>query len=145
MNRFGICLVLSIVLGSASQLLLKAAAPELTLLVTQFTESQKQGGLLALIAQMLLVHKAELIYLLVGLLLYTTAMFTWITSLQGYELAKAYPCLSMSYVLVYLGAVFLPGIQESLTVGTIVGIFLIIAGIFLVFSEPSETTYKLQS
>ena len=138
MNRFAICLALSIVLGSASQLLLKAAAPELTSVMSQFMESDKQGEWLKPLIDMLMLHRAEVIYFLAGLLLYATAMFTWITTLQGYELAKAYPCLSMSYVLVYLGAVFMPGIQESLSLDNAAGILLIVAGIILVFRKPSD-------
>ena len=142
MNRFAICLVLSIVLGSASQLLLKASAPELTLMMAQYTQWDKPGGLLAIFKKMLFTKRAELFFLSGGLLLYATAMFTWIATLRGYELAKAYPCLSLSYVLVYLGAVLTPGIQEALTFGTTLGILMIVFGIYLVFREP---TPELQS
>ena len=145
MNRFAVCLVLSIVLGSASQLLLKAAAPELTLMMSQHIEWDTQAGLLAIFREMLFTQRAELFFLSIGLLLYAMAMFTWIATLRGYELAKAYPCLSLSYVLVYLGAVLTPGIQETLTLGTTLGILLIVSGIYLVFRKPYQPPQELQN
>jgi len=144
-NRFAICLLLSIILGSTSQLFLKAAAPDLTQIMSQYLQPDLPDGLWVFSAKILANHIAELVYLLSGLLFYAIAMFTWIITLQGYELSKAYPCLSLSYVLVYLGAVLMPGIQESLTLGTTLGVLLIVAGIYLVFRKPSTYTYELQS
>jgi len=72
------------------------------------------------------------IWITVGLGSYAISMFLWMGALTKYELSFAYPLLSMSYVLVYIGAVSWPRLNEDLSLWKTAGIVLIVIGVFLV-------------
>lgn len=68
-----------------------------------------------------------------GLVCYGLSMVFWVLALKKLPLSVAYPLLSLSYVLVYLGAVYLPWLDEPLTWTKAVGILLILIGLIFVF------------
>ena len=73
--------------------------------------------------------------ILVGLIGYFFSMVCWLFALRFLALSKAYPLISLSYVLVYLLAVTLPWFNESATLIKFVGVVFILFGIWLI-SRP---------
>ena len=67
-----------------------------------------------------------------GLLAYALSMVCWLLALQRMPLSRAYPLLSMSYLLVWLAALWLPGINEVFVWGKLAGGGLILAGLLLI-------------
>lgn len=67
----------------------------------------------------------------IGLASYALSMLTWLGVLTRLPLSLAYPLLSVSYILVYVGATHWPLIAESATPVRSVGTLLIAAGVFL--------------
>lgn len=67
-----------------------------------------------------------------GLLSYAISMVVWLGVLTRLALSYAYPLLSVSYVLVYLGATHWSVIHESATPTRTVGTLLIALGVGLV-------------
>ena len=114
----------SIVLSAGAQLLMKTGMLEL------------DGVDIARVLERLPAATADLLpaaaWVLAGLVLYTISMLSWLAALTKYELSLAYPLLSLSYVLVYIGAVLWPRLHESVSVSKTVGILLVLAGVFLV-------------
>ena len=76
--------------------------------------------------------------IIAGLSCYAVSMGCWIFALKQLPLSIAYPLLSLSYVLVYLGAVYLPGLQESVSVIKNIGILCILAGLALVLYQQKS-------
>jgi len=73
-----------------------------------------------------------------GLICYGVSMLLWVKALHTLTLSKAYPLLSLSYGLVYLGAIIIPGLNEPFSWLKISGILLIFAGISLIFKKPTK-------
>lgn len=71
----------------------------------------------------------------IGLIGYAISMFFWLFALKFLALSKAYPLISLSYVLVYLSAVTLPWFNESATLVKFVGVVFILLGIWII-SRP---------
>jgi drug/metabolite transporter (DMT)-like permease len=67
--------------------------------------------------------------IIVGLLCYALSTVAWIYTLSSEKLVNVYAFTALSFVLVYAGGVTLLG--ETLTGAGIVGIVLIMAGLFL--------------
>jgi undecaprenyl phosphate-alpha-L-ara4N flippase subunit ArnF len=96
------------------------------------------------------VHDAALLYriientdvmlwLFAGLACYGFSMLSWLFALTKYELSFAYPFLGITYVLVYLGAVYWPQIGEQLSWQRSLGIVLILLGVVFVNYKKTET------
>lgn len=58
------------------------------------------------------------------------ASLTWMLALKEFELSKAYPFMSLSFVLVFVVSFFL--LKETISIQKIVGYILIIAGIIVI-------------
>lgn len=71
----------------------------------------------------------------VGLIGYVLSMVCWLFALRFLALSKAYPLISLSYVLVYLLAVTLPWFNESATLVKFFGVVFILLGIWII-SRP---------
>ncbi|WP_455207489.1 4-amino-4-deoxy-L-arabinose-phosphoundecaprenol flippase subunit ArnF [Kaarinaea lacus] len=82
---------------------------------------------------------AALLWVCVGLVSYAVSMLFWMAALARYELSLAYPMLSLSYVLVYIGAVLWPRFNESVTMLRTAGIVLIVIGVILVTQSKNES------
>ncbi|MGP1924663.1 MAG: 4-amino-4-deoxy-L-arabinose-phosphoundecaprenol flippase subunit ArnF [Arsenophonus sp. NEOnobi-MAG3] len=68
----------------------------------------------------------------IGFIGYALSMVCWLFALRFLALSKAYPLISLSYVLVYLFAVTLPWFNESATLIKFVGILFIFLGILII-------------
>ena len=70
------------------------------------------------------------LYFLGALLLAFAAALCWVMALQKFQLSYAYPFMSLSYVLVFLGANML--FYEQISPSRWIGLFTICLGVFLV-------------
>jgi multidrug transporter EmrE-like cation transporter len=70
------------------------------------------------------------LYVLLGFLAFGTGALLWLAVLAREELSYAYPLSSLGYLVVLLGSFFL--FQEQISLIRILGILVIIAGVFLV-------------
>jgi len=68
--------------------------------------------------------------ILVGIIIYVVSMVVWVYALKGHKLSKAYPLLSLGYVVVYVLATIWPGVQEPFTTQKSIGIALIVFGVW---------------
>lgn len=67
--------------------------------------------------------------IIIGLFCYAASMATWVLALAKFELNFAYPLLSLGYVVVYIGAFYWPGIEETISWNKTIGLALVIAGV----------------
>ena len=114
----------SIVLSASAQLLMKAGMLELD----EIGLKQAISDAFPIMPLLILAFA----WVAVGLLLYTISLLFWLAALARYELSLAYPLLSLSYVLVYIGAVMWPRLNETVSFSKTTGILLILGGVFLV-------------
>lgn len=70
-------------------------------------------------------------YILFGLACYGLGFLAWVYVLSKMKLSQAYPATSLIYVFVILGSHFL--FKESITIYQIIGIVLILGGLFFIF------------
>lgn len=80
-----------------------------------------------------------------GLLAYGASMLAWLGVLTRFALSYAYPLLSISYILVYVGAIYWPGIQEEPTPARTIGTLLIALGVGLVSSTARHGSSSASS
>ncbi|MBP2171574.1 undecaprenyl phosphate-alpha-L-ara4N flippase subunit ArnF [Erwinia toletana] len=73
-----------------------------------------------------------------GLIAYGLSMVFWLLTLKRMPLNRAYPLLSLSYVMVWLLAISLPAFAEPFHIGTLVGVILIMLGLFCIFYKPGK-------
>ena len=117
-------LSLSIILSACAQLFMKISMLQLQ----QHDEPGFGSSLLFIIFE----NNAVLIWLIAGLACYALSMLSWMFALTKYELSFAYPFLGITYVLVYLGAVYWQQIGEQLSWQRTAGIVLILVGVVFV-------------
>jgi undecaprenyl phosphate-alpha-L-ara4N flippase subunit ArnF len=121
----------SIVLSAGAQLLMKVGMQELgsvDLAHALANASAATAHLLPVVT-----------WILAGLVFYAISMLFWLAALAKYELSMAYPLLSLSYVLVYIGAASWPRLHETVSALKTIGIILIIAGVYLVTRTESNS------
>lgn len=82
----------------------------------------------------------SLVSVVAGLGCYALSMLCWVMALKSVPLSMAYPFLSLSYVLVYIGSLFLPGIAEHFSWLKLLGIALIVAGVAVTFLGGLRST-----
>lgn len=111
----------SVVLVSAAQLLLKWA-------MMQLPDISQLPQFLSSLSHLPLPTAA----LLLGLLAYALSMLCWLLALKRLPLSRAYPLLSLSYLLVWLAALWLPGLNEAFHWGKLAGASLIVGGLLLI-------------
>jgi len=75
--------------------------------------------------------------ILLGVFAYILSMVAWVHALKNRKLNKAYPLLSLGYVVVYGLAAFWPGIYEPYTIRKTLGISLIVLGVWYSQRTPS--------
>jgi len=109
-------IISSIILGSAAQLLLKLGINALPASI-DFSAGFP-------------VEAAS--WISFGLGCYGLSMILWMLALSRYELSFAYPLLSVTYILVYLGAILLPALHETISLQKTLGILLIVGGVIFV-------------
>ncbi|HHG8770777.1 TPA: 4-amino-4-deoxy-L-arabinose-phosphoundecaprenol flippase subunit ArnF [Raoultella planticola] len=114
--------LLSVGLVSAAQLLLRGAMIELPPL----------SGVLAFLNHLLHL-RAGTFDLALGLSGYLLSMVCWYFALHRLPLAKAYALLSLSYILVWAAAIWLPGWHEPFHWRSLSGVLMIVAGVMTIF------------
>ncbi len=119
----------SVLLISAAQLMMKWAIVKLPAIEQ-----------LALFSAALLSFSLPVLVLLCGLLAYCLSMLCWLLALRRMPLSRVYPLLSLSYLLVWTAALWLPGINETFLWGKLVGAVIILAGLLLIF-WPGKNTH----
>lgn len=117
----------SVLLISAAQLMMKWAIVQLPAIEQPM-----------LFSAALLRLSLPTVVLCGGLLAYGLSMLCWFLALQRLPLSRVYPLLSLSYLLVWAAALWLPGMNEMFFWGKLVGASLILAGLMLIFS-PQKT------
>ncbi|AYA40445.1 4-amino-4-deoxy-L-arabinose-phosphoundecaprenol flippase subunit ArnF [Xenorhabdus nematophila] len=123
--------VASVFLITIAQLLLKwgvARLPELSLSSIHWLNS----------AWLWQNHNA-LLMIMAGLAGYTLSMLCWFFTLKYLPLNKAYPIISLSYVLVYLMAALLPWFNETPSLLKTAGVMSILWGVWLI-SRPEKSS-----
>jgi len=70
--------------------------------------------------------------LMIGLFAYVCSMACWFMALRRIPLSKAYPLLSLSYVLVWATAIWLPWLNEAFSLMKLLGVGVIFIGLLLV-------------
>lgn len=117
-----LCALCSVLLVSAAQLLMKWA-------MIQLAPIERPLDFAAAIFSFSPPAQA----LLAGLLAYALSMLCWLLALKRLPLSRAYPLLSLSYLLVWAIALFIPSLSESFFWGKLAGGALILAGLLLIF------------
>jgi undecaprenyl phosphate-alpha-L-ara4N flippase subunit ArnF len=134
--RSWIILGVAILLTAVGQLFMKLSTQYLSgwgELWQQLTEYSLTSG-----------NQTALLWFSLGILSYFVSMIMWVYVLSFLKLSKAYPLFSIAYVLVYLGAVFLPQFGESTSLQKNIGILIIIIGVVIV-SLPSSRERVMQA
>lgn len=122
--------LMSVALVSAAQLTLRTAMTTLP--------SADEPWLLLLH----LLHVGDgTLALLLGLSGYAASMACWFFALKRLPLAKAYALLSLSYMVVWLAAIWLPGWHEPFSWRGLLGVVVIVAGVITIFwpNKPSSS------
>ncbi len=88
--------------------------------------------------EMLPPYRIPLLCIAAGVLCYAFSLACWMCVLHFLPLNRAYPLLSVSYVLVCLAAVVLPWFGETLTPAKTLGVLLILLGIWLIHAAPEK-------
>lgn len=114
--------LMSVILVSAAQLTLRSAMTMLP--------SAEQPWVFVL--HLLHIGDGTLL-LLLGLLGYVASMACWFFALKQLPLAKAYALLSLSYMVVWLAAIWLPGWHEPFSWRGLLGVMVIVAGVITIF------------
>lgn len=119
----------SVVLVTVAQLVLKWGMMNIPLL-----------SLADINVQFLTMYFVQLASVMCGLMGYALSMLCWFFALRYLPLNRAYPLLSLSYALVYLGAVLLPWFNEPATLLKTLGAGFILLGIWLINIKPIKAS-----
>jgi multidrug transporter EmrE-like cation transporter len=111
-------LAFSILLGASGQLLLKFSV------INMGTINLSWGTLLPTVTKIFTNG-----WILLGLLLFGTSMVFWIKVISTMELSRAYPSVSLSYVLIFAFSIIL--FKEEVTSWKVLGLLSILMGVFL--------------
>ncbi len=119
MNNFFYFIIITVILNASSQLLLKKGMNSIGLFDLSFSSILKN-------IENVLFNP----YILSGLILMTFSMITHLISLSKFDVSFAFPFISLSYIIVFLGGYFL--FNEQISIMRLVGfLFIIIGTIFL--------------
>ncbi|MBN3138202.1 4-amino-4-deoxy-L-arabinose-phosphoundecaprenol flippase subunit ArnF [Pectobacterium punjabense] len=111
----------SIVLASAAQILMKSgmlALPSISMTHWPSLSTLMVGW--------------PVVAVLIGVICYGLSMVCWFMVLRYLPLSRAYPLISLSYAVVYLAAVFLPWLNEPMSLRKNLGVLIIMLGVWLV-------------
>lgn len=67
-------------------------------------------------------------WILTGILFFASSMILWIKVISGMELSKAYPSISISYIIVFVFSILF--FKETVTTSKVLGFSLILSGVF---------------
>ncbi|RWR02640.1 4-amino-4-deoxy-L-arabinose-phospho-UDP flippase [[Pantoea] beijingensis] len=94
-------------------------------------------------ARSVLFGSGGLVALLCGLAAYALSMGCWYLALRRIPLSKAYPLLSLSYVLVWFAAIVLPWLNELFSPVKLIGVAAIFVGLIMI-CLPRSVRHKEQ-
>jgi len=117
----------SVGLVSGAQLLLRRAMTELPPL----------SDLSAFLSHLLCLQQGTAV-LFMGVCGYLLSMICWYVALRRLPLSKACALLSLSYIVVWAAAVWLPGWHEPFHWQALLGVLMIIAGVLTVFCPKTS-------
>lgn len=117
----------SVLLVTLSQLLMKWGMMQFPLL--SFTDA---------VWQLPSAYRWALLAVGSGLVGYLLSMLCWFFTLHYLPLNRAYPLLSISYIGVYLAAIFLPWLDEPASLLKTIGMLLILFGLWLINSKCGD-------
>lgn len=121
----------SILLTTAAQLLFRAGMKD-SQAITFLSNNDIQALLeWAMTAQALMV--------VVGIAFYVLSLMVWLIALSRFEVSFAYPLLSITYILVYVAAIYWPLLGEEPSIQKLIGISIIVSGVALVTASRSES------
>lgn len=126
MMSLSVGILTAIIGGAVAQLLMKTGMSAVTL--SDFESAIQSWTTFPL----------HTILILLGVITYILSMVAWVHALKNRKLNKAYPLLSLGYVVVYGLAAFWPGIDEPYTIRKTVGISLIVLGVWYSQRSPSS-------
>lgn len=86
----------------------------------------------------LIANHASVIALFSGLLGYLVSVLCWHNALHHLELSKAYALLSLSYILVWIASMVLPGMQGAFSLKALLGVACIMAGLMIIFLPSAK-------
>lgn len=112
-----IYLFISIALGASGQVLLKFATNRLGEINLVWPHTIDT-----------IIHIFSSPWVLTGIFCFVSSMVLWIKVISSMELSKAYPSVSLSYIVVFIFSVFL--FNESISPGKIVGLLLVSLGVY---------------
>ena len=118
---FGL-IILGVALNTVAQLCLKQG------MLSVGTVSLELAGLLDLIIKAATSH-----FIMLGLTCYVASFAVWLMVLSRVEVSMAYPMLSVGYIVTAVFGYYFWG--ESLGIYKMIGIFLICAGVAVMFKE----------
>lgn len=121
----------SVLLVSGAQLTMKWA-------VMQFPQAAFN---LAFLSAVMFDNWPGLLALFCGLMAYALSMVCWYLALRKIPLSKAYPLLSLSYILVWAAAIALPWLNEPFSGIKLGGVGIIFLGLLLIFM-PARANEK---
>ncbi len=117
MNSNLLYLFVSIVLGASGQVLLKFAVNRMGQINLAWPQTLNT-----------IIHIFTNPWIITGILCFVSSMILWIKVISSMELSKAYPSVSLSYIIVFVFSVFL--FNESVSSGKIVGLLLVSLGVY---------------
>ncbi|EID3251839.1 4-amino-4-deoxy-L-arabinose-phosphoundecaprenol flippase subunit ArnE [Shigella flexneri] len=79
--------------------------------------------------------------MMLWLLGYLLSVFCWYKTLHKLALSKAYALLSMSYVLVWIASMVLPGWEGTFSLKALLGVACIMSGLMLIFLPTTKQRY----
>lgn len=117
MNSNLLFLFASIVLGASGQILLKFAVNRMDQINLAWPNTINT-----------IIHIFTNPWIMTGILCFVSSMVLWIKVISSMELSKAYPSISLSYVIVFIFSIYL--FNEAISPGKIIGLILVLAGVF---------------
>ncbi|MCL2310342.1 MAG: 4-amino-4-deoxy-L-arabinose-phosphoundecaprenol flippase subunit ArnF [Proteobacteria bacterium] len=121
--------LVSVVLVSAAQLLMKWGMAQLPPTSALFSMAE---------SPVWQTQPMALVSIAVGIIFYALSMLCWLKVLHALPLGRAYPLLSLSYVLVAVMVAALPCFNEPLTLLKAAGVVLVLIGVWLINTEEKR-------
>jgi undecaprenyl phosphate-alpha-L-ara4N flippase subunit ArnF len=107
-------------------------------LLFSFVMKQTNADVSNIVTAVFSLPLREFLYLTLGVILYAVSMLVWIVALTRFPVSLAYPMLSISYVIVYVAAIFLPILNEIASLEKTLGVGFVVVGISVLFFDERQ-------